>query len=346
MHAEVPAYLEYDELYADISFQDEVKRELSLRSRNDQYFSVVPPNLLQRLNKGSAAIQIHAKKEKEIVADSNYMLIINLLDIRTGQNVRRERLVKEAYQNVSGFFQMLKSLMAENDSEALIAFLTYCDIPFLDSVSPRIFRAAKVPWSFDMGMRSLGDRNLKIFTDLHDLVVDFYRRHCKKLERHIKGASLRGMGNFLHILLAAAGVLRSQLERAICGFEAQTSPLDPSEWFTCRDRFNSYLSYLLQLLKCFSDDYLGSLEKSYKIKDIRAQSLPDLDVLVDLYSNLGQVRERLELVRNGDLKVVNNYGQKLVPPYSDYDIFSNNRWTQFKNELEQLINDLKSFFNI
>ena len=133
---------------------------------------------------------------------SNPLLITNLQDIVTGQEVRRQRQIREARESPQRFMDVLTALTQSGDEERLKAFLTYCDIP-LDLPASLLRQRHRMSTSLNFvdTLRTLGIRNLRHFEALHDAVMDFVQRHRRRLQRLIDDGTAKSIPNFLHILL-------------------------------------------------------------------------------------------------------------------------------------------------
>lgn len=330
------------ELLANLTFQDEARKPLQLiHSQGEKYSANVSEDITRRLGTSSSILQILAKKGSEIIASSNFILITNLLDIQSGQSVRRERYVKEARQSAVHFFQVLKGLIEGDDTEALRVFLNFCEIPVTDAPRPVFVRRAR-PTLDSQGMRTFGERNLVMFTDLHDLVLHFYGRHYKKLQHHIDYGNLNGIANFLHIFLAMGGVLCTQTDRLVQGLQSKTGPLSPNEWYTYRKNLDVYFGRFRKLMGCLTKDYLPKMTKDYDLDKIRERFVPDFPTLRDLFSSIVSVREIIEPLRSSKLKVMTTQGQSIIPQYFRNNIFSEKQWPTYEKELIKMFLELES----
>ena len=139
--------------------------------------------MAERLGSSSASLKIEAFSGTDIVASSNSLLITNLLDIKTGHNVIRQRYVREAEQSAEQFFAILRELTSGDDDETLKNFLNYLTSPSPSCLSSIYYRG-RVPLGIRRGYRSLGEKNLRIFANLHEAVLGFIDRHFRRLKRH------------------------------------------------------------------------------------------------------------------------------------------------------------------
>lgn len=329
----------YDSIQGRIQFQDEAYSRVNLHLNHDEeYFSDPVENIMSRLGDASSILTIEAHKDGKMVAESNPILITNLLDIRTGQHVRRERYIREAYQSAIDFFRVLDGLIKEGDEEPLINFFNYCDIPIMDVSRPVYARGIRPIWDGGKGMRSLGPRNLKIFKNLHDAAMNFYDRHFKKLQSHVERGSINGVANYLHIFLAMGGVLRAQIERLLQGFEACDSPIPSDDWYSYRVNIDTYFSKFKELTFCLHDQYLPGLLKFYTSKTLRERFAPDLQPLEDLCKDMLSFHTRMEALSKSKLRIITQNRVLLIPPFFQDNVFMPANWTHYQAEQANKMN--------
>lgn len=331
---------DFDRLLATLTFSNQAYKEYEVFKEREQDFYIrLSEEDFRRLNSQSTVIQLRTEKDNIVIGESNHLLVVNLKDIKTDRPVRRERYIKEAQQSAEQFFAVLRDLLGSSDNEALLSFLNFCDIPFCGASRPAFFRPAKTMWDAN-GMRNLGERNLKIHTELHGASIAFYDKHFKKLQRHINNRDLTSAPNFLHIFLAMGGVLRSQVERIITGLAAKNTPLTREEWSSCRNHLDTYYDRFKQLMNCLWNEYLSPILREYEIEEIREQFSPDLEPIHDLCVEMLAYRERLESLRNTKLRLVNPSGQKIVPNYFNC-LLDSNRWDRFANGVQKDLTNLE-----
>ena len=294
-----------------------------VRESKERGFCRVSERLRTLLKQQSTAIWV--KDEATGKQVSNALLVTNLVDIETHENVREERHFREAKESASQFFTVLNELLRSGDITTLLTFLSFCDIPLMNVPRISAFRRRSV-WEGREGMRSLGERNLQICRTLHEATLSFFDRHFKKLKRHAKARMLDGIPNFLHIFLSMGNLLRTQVERTVLGIEAKTSPLTVAEWADCRELWDVYFARFRMLMECFWNDYLRRMSSEYKRKDIEMEFGPDLEAVHDLYDAMIQFRERIKQlqVTKG---VKFGYFQCVLGP---------DRWKRFSNEVQAM----------
>jgi hypothetical protein len=328
---------------AVLTSQLEFKSTLAVDHRQEQvYAAAMPPELLPRLFKSSTVVQLRGYLPDGREADSNPLLVTNILDIRNDKPVRRERHIKEAQQSAAQFFSVLKDLLQGGDDQALLSFLSYCDIPVISEPLPRLFRSFKPVWDGGAGMRSLGERNLKVYAHLHEATLGFFDRHYKRLQRHVREMDPGGIGNFLHIFLAMGGVLRAQMERLTQGLEAKDTPLETREWYDCRLHINTYMGRFRQMMDYLLKDYLTPMLRVYEASEVQEQFEPDLQPLHDLYIDMLGFRERIEGLRRSRLAHQGGLGERRQLNYFDC-VLNEKDWPKYEREVKANLVSLESF---
>ncbi len=211
--------------------------------------------------------------------------------------------------------------------------IRYCNIPVGGISRAPALRHIKPTWDGGIGMRSLGERNFKVFFDLHQATLDFFDRHFRRLQRHVASRSPEGIANFMHIFLAMGGVLRAQMERITQGLESKNSPLTTTEWFECRNGINVYFSRFKMLMDCLWKDYLSPMLKQNEVGEIKEHFSPDLEPLQNLYTDMNGFRARIERLRTTKLVHRNPQGEVKSPNYFDC-VLSVERWTKYSQDLK------------
>lgn len=281
------------------------------------YTCSIPEEVTPRLNRISTMARLTGALADSSDVDSNPVLVTNILSLDTNTSVRREQQIMKAQESAAQFFSVLKELLQGQDEQSLLTFLNHCNIPATLEPRPKLFRGQKLIWDGGAGMRSLGERNMKIYATLHGAVLGFFERHYKRLLRHTRELEADGIANFLHIFLAMGGVLRAQMERLAQGLEARSAPLEPREWFDIRTHVNTYFYRFRQMTDCLTDDYLAPLLRYYETDELREQFAPDLEPLHNLYDDMLGFRERIERLRGATLYFKGSTGEKKSPSYFD-----------------------------
>ena len=270
VRADVPSIFEAASLQAVLSSQNGLEKRLPIAHQHEQtYVTEVSQEVKKRLGESSTTIQIEAYEDDDKVGDSNAVLVTNLLSIVNDRPVRRERHIKEAQQSAAQFFAVLSDLLQGDDDQALLTFLSYCNIPVGGISRAPVLRHMKPTWDGGAGMRSLGERNLKVYLDLHQATLDFFDRHFRRLQRHVASRSPEGIANFMHIFLAMGGVLGAQMERITQGLESKNSPLTTKEWFDCRNAVNVYFGRFKLMMDCLWKDYLSPMLRQNEVGEIK-----------------------------------------------------------------------------
>lgn len=341
IRADVPSIFEEVTLHATLSSQNGFKKQLPIAHQHEEMYAVeVSQEIKQRLGESSTLIQIEAYEGGDTVGSSNVVLVTNLLSIENDKPLRRERHIKEAQQSAPQFFAVLRDLLQGDDDQALLTFLSYCNIPVGGISRAPVLRHMKPAWDGGIGMRSLGERNLEIYLDLHLATLDFFDRHFRRLQRHVASRSPEGIANFMHIFLAMGGVLRAQMERITQGLESKNSPLTTKEWFDCRNGVNVYFGRFKLMMDCLWKDYLSPMLKQNEAREIKEQFNPDLQPLHDLYTDMHSFRERIERLRTTKLVHRNQLGEVKTPNYFDC-VLSVERWTKYAHELQGNLNSIE-----
>jgi hypothetical protein len=187
-------------------------------------------------------------------------------------------------------------------------------------------------WDGGKGMRSLGEKNLIIFHNLHEAAMSFYTRHFKKLQRHVKNGGINGVANYLHIFLAMGGVLRSQVERLMQGFEACNAPISANAWWEYRSIIDTYFSRFKELILCLHDQYLPNLLKVYKLGMLRERFDPDLQPIKDLCTDMLTFHSRMKVLSKSNLKIKTQNGDILPPPFFNDNVFQSENWVKYETE--------------
>lgn len=339
VEAEVPDGV--SKLMVSLSSTSEFKATIPLsRQFEDTYACILPDEVLRRLDRVSTTARLTGVLPDDVAVDSNPVLVTNLLDINTNRPVRRERHIRDAQQNAAQFFSVLRDLLRGQDEQALLAFLNHCDIPVTLEPRSRIFPGQQPVWDGGAGMRSLGERNLKVYATLHEAALGFFDRHHKRLLRHARELDVDGIANFLHIFLAMGGVLRAQMERMAQGLEARSGPLDATQWFNIRTHVNAYFSRFRQMTDCLADEYLTPLLKYYEADEVKKQFTPDLQPLHDLYADMLGFRERVERLRTANLYFRGPAGEKKTPGYFDC-VLSKAKWTKYEHEMTERVSRIE-----
>lgn len=297
----------------------------------------------KRLRNQPALAQLGVNSRGNWTPHSQPVLVTNIQDIVTGRDIRRERQIREARESPQHFMDVLRVLCSDDDEERLKQFLTYCDIPI--DLPARLFRRRTVTntsASDVESLRILGARNLRHFEVLHEAVMDFVRRHQRRLRRHVERGTAKGIPNFLHILLTIGNLLLSQIERIIAALEADAKlEITPDRWHQVRDNLDAYYRVLEELLETTAIDYLDALSESISVRKVSeefAEGLPELDQLL---TRALRNRERLLELQQSRLVVVTVSGPVTGPGFFS-SILSPTKWSGFSRHLQGLEEKLRT----
>ena len=328
----IPEDINRSHLFVKLRFQNEATKSLKLFDSDDGFFEVtLEEGIIQRLSQSSTIARIEVLDEIKGNEISNWLLVTNLLDICSGQSLRRERHFKEAQQSAGQFFQVLNDLISGNDQDALKTFLTFCDIPLLFADRPRSYFTIK-PNVYN-GMRKPGKKDIKIFESLHEASISFFDRHFKKLNKHVEFGGLKGIGNFMHIWLAMGRILKLQIETALFGFEAKDTPMNPEEWKTYRDYLGMYFNRFELLMNCLWDKYLHPLTKEYSKEKIQKGIEPDLEPMMSLNREILSYRDQIDFLKKTKLKVITPDMRVIEPNYFSC-ILDDQLWKKYEEKMK------------
>ena len=319
MRACIPSEIGIETIAARLHVQGSRGQVLPITKISDERFSTtVPERTVSRLHQLSTPVSLEAAiGHKQL---SNVVFVINLLDIKTQNSIRRERHIREATQSAGQFFSVLNDLLRAGDDAALLTFLNFCDIPLVNAPRPPALRNRPV-WEGQDGMRHLGERNLQICKTLHDATLKFFERHLKRLKRHTESLALDGVANFLQIFLSMGSLLRMQIERVVIALEAWSNSVPPQNWWECRDLWDVYFLKFRELTEW--DDYLKPLTAECTRKDIQQEFGHDLEAIHELCDAMILYRERIEKVRSEKCvvrrepdgrKILLAYGRSVLKP--------------------------------
>ncbi len=310
-----------------------------VRRGNLTYVAEAPPRLLQSAYRGSTVVRVVSVKGERLLGESNSVLLTNLLDFRSGESIRRQRLIRDAYDGPAKFFHVLRDLMGQ-DEEALREFLALCDIPVVEAPKPFVRRAGSATWDAE-GMRTLQERNLRVFTSLRDVVLAFVNRHLRRLRRHVDYGTVAGIENFMHIALAIGGTLRAQFQRLAIGLEAVRRPLTPEEWGSYREQADAYLERIRELVLCTTREYVPRMSDKYGVSKVCLRIEPDLGAFEQVWQDVRGSRNAIEALRQTRLRVVTERQVEVQPPYNEkVNLMSEKLWTGFADEIESEVQAL------
>jgi hypothetical protein len=281
----------------------------------------------RRCDEAAVVVQVEIAVPGARPTPSNRVFLINLQDIVTGKSTRCERRIREAQRSAVQFAAVLQDLLRANDTDALMSFLTYCDIHIAGGNRWIVAGRMRPPSEGVSGeLKVLGARNLQTYASLHEAAVGFCERHLNRLSRHCTAPTLDRLPSCMHVALAVANVLGAQVERMLVGFENLEDPLDPHAWYDHRDRLDCYLNLFRSLTETVEQKYLAGLLASYEEPRVREAMAPDLEPFRAVCLRFLGVRERVEACRASRLRVRNTMGQVGAPFVHEANLISVQSW--------------------
>jgi hypothetical protein len=318
----------------ELEFADLGQRSVVVRGTAGDYSARLEPAVISECRSGSVVVRVRAAGGSMTTMLSNSVFLLNLQEYDPERSQRGGRRVREAQKSASQFAAALSHLIDSDRLDQLQAFLTYCDIPLIEQ--PRFLppRGARAAWTDSEGMRALGPRNLRDYRSLHEAALGFCDRHLRRMKKHCNRASIPGVPNFMHMALAIAGVVRSQVERIVGGLEVLATPMQPDAWGGHRTAFTEYLRLAETLVGVVFDDYLPALAQKFKQDVVRKSFASDMQTLTDSLSAVIGARERLLTRCRSGLSVQTPYS--VVPaPTPNHDLIGPVRWPAWRTTVEQ-----------
>lgn len=342
--ADVPTEIDSNLLFVKLCFQHFASRAIKVhRDGMSSYFVKVSTVEKDRLNNESTLIQLQAVDGEEVFASSNVLLVTNLKEVKTDRSLRRERHVREAEQSAVQFFAVLRELLEMNDEEALRSFLELCDIPLVGVGRPFFGRRIKAIWDGGQGMRPLGSKNLEMYKKLHELALNFFDRHFRKLRKHTNTRTIEGVANFLHIFLAMGGILRSQIERSVIGLEAVGAATTSEQWADCRKHWDTYFDRFKQLMDCLGTEYLAPMLRQHGLNKVKEEIGPDLEPIHFLCIDILSYRDRIELFRTTKWKGLHKAPAHKAPGYF-YSVLGEEQWSRYSKAVSGVLEKIENTF--
>jgi hypothetical protein len=181
-------------------------------------------------------------------------------------------------------------------------------------------------------MRQLGDRSLRQFFTLHEAVVGFATRHLRRLRRHVKDGTASGIPNFMHILLAIAGLLENQMEKACFAFENQQGVLQSEQWHNFRKQADEYLHLFEEAINIFASEYIPQMITGYSKKAVIAGLGDDWNVFRRIVGEMMRLRERIETARIEKLRIQAQGINPIVPDYFN-SLLGETNWRKYQSTI-------------
>jgi hypothetical protein len=189
-------------------------------------------------------------------------------------------------------------------------------------------------------MRKLGDRSLHQFFTLHEAVVGFTKRHLRRLRRHIEDGTASGIPNFMHILLAVAGLLETQMEKACVAFENQQEVLQSEQWHKFRIQADEYLHLFEEAISIFASEYIPQMMSGYSKKAVLEGLGDDLNIFRGIVTEMMGLRDRIETARIEKLRIQAQSYHPVVPDYFG-SLLGNTKWQAYQSSIADLTQALE-----
>lgn len=326
----------------DLELADSGQRSVVVQGTAGDYSAKLGPAVITDCRSGSVVVRVRAAGASMTTMLSNSVFLLNLQEYDPERSQRGGRRVREAQKSASQFAAALSQLIDSDQLEQLQAFLTYCDIPLIEQARFLPRPGARGAWTGSDGMRALGPRNLRDYRNLHEAALGFCDRHLRRMRKHCSRASIQGVPNFMHMALAIAGVVRSQVERIVGGLEGLTTPMQPDDWGGHRTAFAEYLRLAEAVVAVVVDDYLPALEQKFKQDVVRKSFASDMKTLTDSVSAVVGARERLLTRCRSGLKVQTPHSVVPAPTFNQ-DLIGPVRWPAWRTTVETKLAVVKAW---
>jgi hypothetical protein len=195
------------------------------------------------------------------------------------------------------------------------------------------------PSSFSSSLGALGQKNLRHFELLHDAVIHFADRHERRLRRHVDRGTVRGIPNFLHILVTIVQLLLSQIERVIMALEAEPElRISTERWFDFRQNLNDYFVRLRSLLQLTAREYVPAMSEAGSPNETRAAFAEGLPNLLALIETSTTRRDRLNALVEGRLRIETSAGTTKAQFFQE--CLATKKWPAMQREFGLLKQEL------
>ena len=301
--------------------------------REGTFTGTVTEDLYRRLTEAAAVVRVEAIENEDALVTSNVVFVTCLRDPKTGRGVRRERLLEEARQSPGRFAEVFDSVI-EEDEQAIKKFLDSFDIHVTDLPVPEVFHAVAPVWEREVALMVIKGKGWRMSESVYESVMDFFERHYKRLQKHVKSRSPAGISNFMHIMLTTAAVLEAQIARTVGGLSARAEePMRTEEWQKCRDMLASYFRRYRELLNCLALEYLSPMSRSSQQARIKERLTPEAEMLRSYHARMLAQREQLEQLRVKKLRVLRPAsGERVEPPLFN-SLFGAPEWLKYERDL-------------
>jgi len=292
-----------------------------------------------RLKSAPTVIQLGLLVDGDWEGCSNLILIEALQDPGSGRDAQQERQIRAAKESPERFMKVLFELCNGDDEGRLRTFLTHVDIPM--EMPFRVLKRSGGRSSGEDdksdGFKNLGERNLRHFELLHDAIMDFSRRHRRRLSKCVDTGTAAQIPAFLHILESAMGLLVSQIERVVAALDSSPSKIimTADRWHELRINLATYYGELEAFLELTSDGYLMALiEAGERAKVVEGFAGRD-DIVLGQCSRALQMRDKvLRLCKD---RIGIDTGRGIIASKGFFKSrLSNERWPSYVRTIQRL----------
>ncbi len=336
---QMPENFSLNDLTAVFILQDDSEIKLPLDVLRDGVFiGTVTEDLYRRLTEAATVVRVEALDGDDHVGASNVVFVTCLRDPKTGRSLWRERLLEEARQSPGRFVEVFSSILDEEDEEAAKNFLDSFNIHITDVPIPEIFRAVAPVWEREIAMMVIRGRGWRTSESMYASVMNFFERHYKRLQKHVRSLDIEGIPNFVHIMLTTAAVLEAQIARTVGTLSARAeNPMRPEEWSRCRDSLASHFRRYRELLNCLALEYLSPMLRKGQKAKIKERLMPEIDSLLTHYARMIAHRAQIEELRVEKLRVIRSTSGEYVEPPLFTSLFSVLEWLKYERDLDAIM---------
>ncbi len=325
-----------------LSQHDHGSFHLSLPSALGDVFRIpLAADTARRLRTRSTVVRL-VNGESDAVL-SNPAIIAALMDEASMLETRSQRKAREAVESPARFMAILQELCAGDDERRLIDHLSRCDIAIVQHLH---LVPAKKDGKGGGGkgggdQDGYGDRAFRHFEILHDAVVDFCKRHRKRLETHVEEGTVSGVANYFHILETLLLLLYSQVERAAIGLENQKEALSYDRWKDARTNLTIYYDEMSALLKLTTNEYVRRLRQGSPDNIVRERFGKGPKEILGICSDTLKLRVRLLDLQHGELRVLRGDSNGKVAVHFMKTRISEKNWPDYVKSLQVISKELR-----
>lgn len=316
---------------------------LDLPSGEDELVRItLPDDALRRLRTRPTIVRLVDSATDTPL--SNPVIIAALLDEAAIQETRSQRKAREAVESPARFMAILHELCV-GDERRLIDHLSRCDIAIVQNIHLLTTQKdGKSGGGKGRGTRDgYGDRAFRQFEILHEAVMDFCRRHRRRLEIHVEEGTVSGVGNYFHILETLLLLLHSQVERATTGLELRKAPITSTRWKDARTNLTTYYDEIAALLKLTAHEYVRRLNQSSSDVIVRERFGKNPEEILRICSDTLKLQIRLLQLQHGPLRILTGHDSELVPIHFMKTRISKENWPNYVKSVQAVSKDLRQW---